>query len=292
VRILITGKDGQVGHALIPALAALGEVIGVGRGECDLADPAAVERAVRAAKPDIIVNPAAYTAVDKAESERDQAFAVNARAPGILAALAAERDIPLIHYSTDYVYDGAKSAPYVESDATNPLSVYGASKLEGENAIRAILPRHVILRTSWVFGDHGGNFLKTMLRLGRERETLNVVADQFGAPTSTDLIAWVTARIASKLARGDGPHGIYHLAAAGETSWHGYASFLFEAARARGFPLAVRAVNPIPATAYPTPAVRPANSRLDTARLKCDFALALSPWQDGVARTVEKLRPL
>jgi dTDP-4-dehydrorhamnose reductase len=292
VRILVTGKDGQVGHALVPVLAGLGDVVAIGRGECDLADPAAIERAVQSVRPEIIVNPAAYTAVDRAESEPDLAFTINADAPGVLARLAAERNIPLIHYSTDYVYDGRKPAPYVESDATDPLSVYGASKLAGENAIRAEWDRHVILRTSWVFSDHGTNFLKTMLRLGEAHKTLNVVADQLGAPTSADLIAQTTVRIVQSLARDGGGYGLYHLAAAGETSWHGYASFVFEKARAFGFPLAVKSVDPIPATAYPTPAPRPANSRLDTSHLRQDFALDLPLWQDGVTRILERLRPL
>lgn len=289
MKILITGKNGQVGRALVPALSRLGEVTALDRASCDLSDPVSIVRAVEMARPDIIVNPAAYTAVDQAETDSSTAFAVNARAPGVLAQLAAERGIPLIQYSTDYVYDGRKRAPYVEDDATNPLSVYGASKLEGENVVRAVLPAHVIVRTSWVFSEHGTNFLKTMLRLAGERGTLNIVADQTGAPTSAHVIAEATAAIIRKLADGGGPFGTYHLAAAGETSWYGYASYLIAQARALNFPIKVRTVNPIAASAYPTPAMRPANSRLDTAKLARDFAISPPPWQDGVLRVLERM---
>lgn len=289
MKILLTGRTGQVGHALATALAPLGEVIAPDRAACDLSDPDAITRTVRAVRPGLIVNPAAYTAVDKAQNEQESAFAINARAPAMLARLAAEGGIPLIHYSTDYVFDGAKSVPYTEDDIPNPLSVYGASKRDGEDAIRAALPRHVILRTSWVFGAHGANFLKTMLRLGAERDTLNIVADQTGTPTSADFIARASAIIARRLLAGDAPCGTWHLTAGGATSWHGYAAFLLDAARKRGFSLRVKAVNPITTTDYPTPARRPANSRLDTTRLTRDFAITPPPWQDGVVRVLEQL---
>jgi dTDP-4-dehydrorhamnose reductase len=289
VRILLTGRNGQVGRALMPVLSRLGEVSAFDRVSCDLTDPSAIARTMETARPDIIVNPAAYTAVDRAETDSDSAFAVNARAPGILARLAAERGIPLIHYSTDYVYDGRKPTPYVESDATNPLSVYGASKLEGEKAVRAVLPNHVIVRTSWVFSEHGTNFFKTILRLAGERDTLNIVADQSGTPTSADTIAEATGVIIRKLARGGGPFGTYHLSAAGETSWHGYARYLVAEAQARHFPVLARAINPIPASAYPMAAVRPANSRLDTAKIARDFAIFPPPWQKGVVQVLERI---
>jgi len=289
VRILVTGSTGQVGRSLVPALSRLGEVIALDRATCDLSDLAAINRALHAVQPDVIVNPAAYTAVDKAETERNAAFAVNSRAPGMLAQLAAERGVPLIHYSTDYVYDGRKPTPYVEDDPTNPLSVYGTSKLDGEEEIRANLQRHVILRTSWVFSEHGTNFLKTMLRLGMERDTLNVVADQIGAPTPAHFIAQATATIIQRLQQGDAPFGTYHLASAGQTSWHGYAEFLLTNARRLGIPLKVNVINPIPAAAYPVPAVRPANSRLDTSKLARDFAITPPPWQDGVVQVLERL---
>ena len=291
--ILVTGKDGQVGNALLAALRPHGTVVATSRVECDLADPESLANAVHTARPDIIVNAAAYTAVDRAESDRELAFAVNTAAPGILAELAERSGAVLIHYSTDYVFDGTKSWPYREDDATNPLSVYGASKRDGEAAVRAALPQHLILRTSWVFGAHGANFLKTMLRLAHERDTLTVVSDQFGAPTSADLIAQTTARLVGAIiqAKTTVPYGIYHLSAGGETSWHGFAADLIARARALGMPVRVGndAVRAIPTSAYPTPAKRPANSRLDTAKLRANFGLDLPPWQDGVRTVLETL---
>ena len=291
--IFLTGKDGQVGSALAPVLARLGTLVAVGRKECDLANPDAIARAMREARPAIIVNAAAYTAVDKAESDRNGAYALNARAPAILADLAKEQGATLLHYSTDYVFDGAKASPYVETDPTSPVSVYGASKREGESAIRTALERHLILRTSWVFSARGSNFLKTMLKLATERESLNVVADQVGAPTPAAWIAEATAQIVARVLADAAtvPYGTYHMTAGGETSWHGYATCLIEEARRLGLPVKTvpGGIKPIPASAYPAPARRPANSRLDTAKLKAGFAITPPAWQDGVATTLRSL---
>ncbi|MGB9108818.1 MAG: dTDP-4-dehydrorhamnose reductase, partial [Telluria sp.] len=240
MKILLTGKDGQVGFALARALAPLGDVVAVGRADCDLRDADAVRALVRKAAPDVIVNPAAYTAVDRAEAEPDEAFAVNARAPGVLGEEAARIDALVVHYSTDYVFDGAGSAPWTEDDAPAPRSVYGSSKLAGERALAEACPRHLILRTSWVLGAHGGNFAKTMLRLAAQRDSLTVVDDQFGAPTSAALLADLTAHVVRRhLSEGGDafPFGTYHLAAAGETSWYEYARFVLGAAQAAGMPL-------------------------------------------------------
>ena len=291
--ILLTGKDGQVGTALLPVLHHLGRIVAVGRRECDLADATAIANIVRATRPNIIVNAAAYTAVDKAEGDMALAFAVNARAPGLLAQLASESGATLIHYSTDYVFDGNKTQPYREDDPTCPLSVYGQSKLAGEIAILAANPQCLVLRTSWVFSEHGTNFLKTMLKLACERDALAIVSDQFGAPTSANLIARVTERVVRSIAHDKDatPYGIYHLAAQGETSWHGFAVYLIERARALGLPVrvAVDAIKPIPTSAYPTAAARPLNSRLNTAKLRSNFDFDLPPWQDGVQSVLEAL---
>lgn len=291
--ILITGKDGQVGTALVPALRDLGRVVAMGRPDCDLANPASLRDAFRAVRPDIVINAAAYTAVDKAESERELAQTVNATAPGILAELSKETGAALIHYSTDYVFDGERVGFYREDDPTNPLSVYGASKRDGEIAIRDALVQHVILRTSWVFSAHGANFLKTMLRLARERDALRVVSDQIGAPTSAGTIASVTAELVRSIAadRVSSPYGTYHLAAQGETSWHGFAAFLISQARKTGFPIRVSddAILPIATSEYPTPARRPRNSRLDTGKLRANFGIGLPPWQTGVRDVLEEL---
>jgi dTDP-4-dehydrorhamnose reductase len=294
MKILLTGKDGQVGFELARALAPLGEVVAVGRADCDLADADALRALVRRVAPDVIVNPAAYTAVDKAEAERDLAYAVNARAPGLLGEEAARIEALVVHYSTDYVFDGAGSQPWTEDDAPAPRSVYGSSKLAGERALAEACPHHLILRTSWVLGAHGGNFAKTMLRLAAERESLTVVDDQFGAPTSAALLADVTAHLVRQYAR-DGaiafPFGTYHVAAAGETSWYDYARFVLDAARAAGSTLKAGPddVRPVTTAAYPTAAQRPANSRLDTSRFCRTFGLRLPPWQDGVTQVLRQL---
>jgi dTDP-4-dehydrorhamnose reductase len=294
MKILLTGKDGQVGFELVRALAPLGEVVGVGRADCDLADADALRALVRRVAPDVIVNPAAYTAVDRAESERDLAFAVNARAPGILGEEAAQLGALVVQYSTDYVFDGAGSMPYTEDEPPAPQSVYGSSKLAGERALAEVCPRHLILRTSWVLGVHGGNFAKTMLRLAAEREQLTVVADQFGAPTSAALLADLTAHLVRQYAREaatDFPFGTYHVAAAGETSWYDYARFVLDAARAAGRQLRAGPddVLPVNTAAYPTAAKRPANSRLDTSRFRRTYGLRLPPWQEGVGQVLRQL---
>ncbi|MBM2882797.1 dTDP-4-dehydrorhamnose reductase [Chromobacterium phragmitis] len=285
-RILITGKNGQVGHELQRALAPLGELVALDREGMDLAKGDAIPALLDALRPDIIVNPAAYTAVDKAESEPELAHAINAVAPGMMAQWAEANDALLVHYSTDYVFKGSGTAPWSEDDAADPQSVYGLSKWQGEQAVREATERHLILRTSWVFGAHGANFLKTMLRLAGERTELKVVADQIGAPTSAALIADTTAQLIRRyLADSErGPFGTYHLAAAGETSWHGYAQYLIGQASKLGFPLTLTAdaVYGIPTEAYPLPAKRPANSRLDCGKLQRDFGINLPTWQYGV----------
>ena len=290
-RILVTGAQGQVGRALLDTLPPLGTVTGVARADCDLADADAVRILLDRVKPSIIVNAAAYTAVDKAESDVEAAHAVNAVAPGIMAAWAAANHASLVHFSTDYVFDGRLDRPYREDDATNPLSVYGRTKLEGEEAVRKALARHVILRTCWVFSATGSNFLRTMLRLAGERDALKVVGDQFGAPTSAALIAKMTAVIVGQILAGKEPWGTYHLAAGGATSWHGYARHAIAYARRLGMPLRLDPDNiaEIPTTDYPTPATRPANSRLDTAKLEKQFAVSPEPWQQGVEETIRIL---
>ncbi|MDE1713173.1 dTDP-4-dehydrorhamnose reductase (plasmid) [Chromobacterium amazonense] len=293
-RILITGKNGQVGHELQRALAPLGELVALDREGMDLAKADTIPTLLDALRPDIIVNPAAYTAVDKAESEPELAHAINAVAPGILARWAEQYGALLVHYSTDYVFNGSGTTPWSEDDAADPQSVYGLSKWQGEQAVREATARHLILRTSWVFGAHGANFLKTMLRLAGERTELKVVADQIGAPTSAALIAGTTAQmIQHYLADSErSPFGTYHLAAAGETSWHGYAQYLISQAGKLGFPLTLTAdaVYGIPTEAYPLPAKRPANSRLNCAKLQADFGITLPTWQQGVDKVLAALR--
>ena len=275
MRILLTGAGGQVGGELKSTLAALGEVQALRRAEVDLGDTDAIRRVVRAANPDTIVNAAAYTAVDKAESERDAAFAVNAVAPGVLAEEAKRNGALLVHYSTDYVFDGTKPSPYVEQDAPNPINVYGESKLEGERAIAASGCRYLILRTSWVYGPRGSNFMLTMLRLAKERPELRVVDDQVGAPTSSLEIARATAQLLRP-----GAHGLYHLAAAGQTSWCGFARAILERAGIATPVIAIRTED------YPTAARRPRNSRLDCSRLRADFGVTLAPWDEALAETM------
>ncbi|KUE90279.1 dTDP-4-dehydrorhamnose reductase [Cupriavidus necator] len=293
--ILVTGSNGQVGFELRRSLAPLGNVVALDRTGCDLSRPDEVRRVVRDCRPDVIVNPAAYTAVDKAETEVDLAFAINGTAPGILAEEAKALGSLLVHYSTDYVFDGTKDGAYVESDAVNPQSVYGKSKLAGEQAIAAAGGAALVLRTCWVAGAHGGNFAKTMLKLGRERDSLRVIADQFGAPTTAALIADVTAQIVARhWLHGDRQafaSGIYHLAAAGETSWHAYATEVLRYAATQGIDLKVdpARIEAIPATAYPLPAPRPANSRLDTGKLRQTFGIHLPDWQQGVHHLLDQI---
>jgi dTDP-4-dehydrorhamnose reductase len=279
LRILLTGADGQVGWELRRTLAPLGEVQALRRAELDLGDADAIRRVVRAANPDTIVNAAAYTAVDRAESERDAAFAVNATAPGVLAEAAKKGSALFVHYSTDYVFDGTKPAPYVEEDTPNPINVYGASKLEGERVIAASGCRYLILRTSWVYGPRGSNFMLTMLRLAKERPELRVVDDQVGAPTSSLEIARATATLLAK-----GALGLYHMTATGETSWCNFARAILARAGLATPVVAIRTED------YPTPARRPRNSRLDCGRLHKDHGVALAPWEDALAEVTSAAR--
>ena len=301
MKILLLGSNGQVGWELQRSLAPLGEVVALQRegsanpqGLCgNLEDPDALLHTVRTVRPSVVVNAAAYTAVDKAESDTERAALVNATAPGLLAREAASSGAWLVHYSTDYVFDGSGDQPWREDDATAPLSVYGRSKLEGEQAIRRSGCQHLILRTSWVYAARGGNFAKTMLRLAAEREELKVIADQIGAPTGADLLADVTALVLHRLQMRPELGGTYHCSASGQTSWHGYACHVIEWARAQGQALKVapEAVRAIPSAGYPTPAKRPLNSRLDTFKLRHAFGLHLPPWQHGVERMLmETLR--
>lgn len=292
MKILLTGASGQLGHALLPALAPLGLVLAPSHAEFDLSKPQTLIAQLDAWAPELIVNAAAYTAVDRAESEPELAQAVNAEAPAILAAWAAERAVPLVHYSTDYVFDGSGERPWNETDAPHPLNVYGASKLAGEEAVLARHRQALVLRTSWVFGPDGNNFLKTMLRLAGEREKLKVVADQVGAPTSTLPIARGTAQILPQLLASRAGWGLYHLAAAGEASWHGYAQELVRQALALGWPLRAtpECILPLTSAEWPSAARRPANSRLDCHKLECAFGLALPTWQEGVAEVLQQLK--
>ena len=289
MNILLAGRNGQVGWELQRTLQPVGKVAAFSHAGLDLADAAAIRSKLDEVRPDVIVNAAAYTAVDKAESEPEQANAVNAAAPALLAQEAARRGALLIHYSTDYVYDGAKAAPYVESDKTNPLGAYGRSKLAGEEGIRASGCDHLIFRTSWVYAARGANFLRTILRLAAEREELRIVMDQVGAPTWARLIAEATA-LALRQALAERRHGrfesgLFHLACAGETSWHGFASAIV--ANRRG--LRVKTVTPITTAEYPLPAPRPANSRLNTGAFRARFGLALPDWRDGLSLCLEEL---
>ena len=293
-KILLLGKDGQVGWELQRALAPLGILTALNRNDCDLADAAQIQAVLEKHEPEVIVNAAAYTAVDKAESDQAMARRINVDAVAELALYAREMGSLLVHYSTDYIFDGTKPEAYVEDDITNPLSVYGSTKLAGENKIRDALCRHLIFRTSWVYAARGGNFARTILRLAQERESLNVINDQIGAPTSAELIADVTAHAMRDVLSGRAPGGTYHLAAAGETSWFGYAKFVIDHARAarqkQGQTLALSpdGLKPIPASEYPLPAKRPLNSRLNTQLLERSFALKLPTWESGVSRVLDE----
>lgn len=294
MKILLLGKNGQVGWELQRSLAPLGELIALDRhavdGLCgDLSDLEALRATIRQIKPDVIVNAAAYTAVDKAESETELASRVNGDASQLMAEEAATLGAWLIHYSTDYVFSGQGSAPWQENDAVAPVNHYGASKLAGEQAISASGCKHLIFRTSWVYGARGNNFAKTMLRLATDRDTLNVIADQIGAPTGADLIADVTALAIRQAMQRPELLGLYHLAASGEVSWHGYASHVIAFAQDNGEQLAVKNVSPIDTTAYPTPARRPLNSRLNTQKLRNNFSLHLPDWQSGVTRMLREV---
>ncbi|BAQ78202.1 dTDP-4-dehydrorhamnose reductase [Pseudomonas sp. St29] len=281
LKILISGRHGQVSRELQQRLGDLGELVVLGREQLDLSHPEQIRQQVRAVRPDLIINAAAHTAVDQAESEPELAFAINARAPGIFAEEAKALGVPLIHYSTDYVFDGRKDTPYVEDDEPNPLGVYGQSKLAGERAILQVQGQHLILRTSWVYASHGKNFLLTMQRLLQERPELRVVADQIGAPTWAGSIANSTRDLIERwLAGRPGAWGTYHLTAQGETSWFGFAQAIGEQLLANGKPCAV--LQAIPASAYPTPAPRPSNSRLDCSRLAREWGVTQPDWHSAL----------
>ncbi len=294
--ILLLGRDGQVGWQLQRSLAPHGVVVACSRAECDLSDPAQIRSVVRQVQPSVIVNATAYTAVDKAETESALAFCINAEAPGVLAEEASRLGALLVHYSTDYVYAGDKAGAYVETDPTGPQSVYGRSKLAGEEAIRAVGGKSLIFRTSWVFGEQGGNFVKTILRLARERDGLNVVADQLGSPTPAALIATVSGIVLAMLAGGRrldaGENRLYHLAAARPVSWCEFARTIVGLAGALpglDLKLAPDAIRAITTAEYPTPAKRPANSRLDCSRLENDFGLQMPDWQPYLERMLQSI---
>lgn len=297
-KILLLGANGQLGHELATALQALGEVKVLTRAEADLSQPDVLRQSLahimQSFVPTVIVNAAAYTAVDKAESEPDVAHAVNALSVGVLGEVAQQCGAMVVHYSTDYVFDGTGTQPWQETDAPHPLSAYGQSKLAGEQTLAKSCAKHVVLRTSWVVGTHGGNFLKTMLRLAAERDSLRVVADQVGVPTSTALLAQVTVQIIQALQSADANDprwGVYHLAAGGETTWHAYAQYVIAGAQARGALLKAtpKAVHPITTAEYPLPAPRPLNSRLNTHKVQHTFNLTLPDWQQGVDGILDAL---
>jgi dTDP-4-dehydrorhamnose reductase len=300
MRLMVTGATGQVGFELVRSLMPLGEVIALDRAACDLARPASLADVVAACAPDVIINAAAYTAVDRAENDEALATTINAEAPAALAQAARARGALLIHYSTDYVFDGSKAGAWCEGDGVAPLNAYGRSKLAGERAIAASGCDYLILRTTWVYAARGANFVRTMLRLGVERDRLNVVADQFGAPTWARNIADATAHVivgaaAEREAATDRKSGfvsgVLHLAAQGETSWHGFAEAIFAATRARrpDIGLRVGTVEAIPTAAYPTPAARPHNSRLDCERLAARYGIRLPPWREALMRCLEEI---
>jgi len=296
MKILLLGKNGQVGWELQRALAPLGELIALDFDSpapltADFSHPESLAATVRAVAPQIIVNAAAHTAVDKAESEPALARALNASSPAVLAREAAALGAWLMHYSTDYVFDGSGSTPWTETSPTGPLSVYGATKLEGEEAIRSSGCRHLILRTSWVYAARGGNFAKTMLKLAKERDALTVIDDQIGSPTGADLLADLTAHALRAALTRPELAGTYHAVAQGETSWHGYARHVVEFARAAGQPIKVApdAIRAVPTSAFPTPARRPGNSRMDTRKLRDSFGLTLPSWQAGVERMLAEV---
>ncbi|WP_428357050.1 dTDP-4-dehydrorhamnose reductase [Methyloprofundus sp.] len=290
MKILLLGKNGQVGWELQRSLAPLGEVLALDRHSqeyCgDLANLSGLADTVRQFKPTIIVNAAAYTGVDKAESEIELAQTINADALAILAQEAKSLDAWLVHYSTDYVFAGDGTIPWLEDDATGPLGVYGATKLAGEQAIQQSACKHLIFRTSWVYGARGNNFAKTMLRLAAERDSLTVISDQIGAPTGADLLADVTAHALRTVQQQAELSGLYHLVARGETSWHGYASYVIKTAQSMGQDLKTSpgSIAPVPTNAFPTPAKRPNNSRMNTKKLRTNFNLTLPHWQSGVER--------
>ncbi|QDC47533.1 dTDP-4-dehydrorhamnose reductase [Candidatus Methylopumilus universalis] len=292
MKILLTGKDGQVGFALHKKLLSFGEVIATGRHELDLANPDAIKAFIDKNKPDIIINPAAYTQVDKAESEKLLTHQINAIAPQVLADKASELHIPIIHFSTDYVFDGLKKEPYLETDEVNPQSVYGKTKWEGEEAVRQH-KKHIIFRTSWVFDSHGQNFLKTIFKLIQEKTSLNVVSDQIGTPTSSEALADVTYHIIKTIFNDPNfkDFGTYHMTLEDETNWYRYACFITDEAKRLGLQtlMTSKDIKPISSDAYPTLAKRPMNSRLDTTKIKKTFMLELPHWEEEVKRILKAL---
>lgn len=296
MRVLLTGASGQVGAALRPLLEEAHEVIAPTRAEFDLSRPRTLAATLGEFAPELIINPAAYTAVDRAEDERDLAFLVNAMAPGVMAGWAAARGIPLIHFSTDYVFDGSGDQPWREDSPTAPLSIYGASKLAGDDAVRGACGPHLIIRTSWVYAARGTNFLRSIARLARERDELAVVADQIGSPTSARTIAAAVAALLIEDLAGLPRHlarsgGVVNVAASGETSWHGFAHAIVDGLRARGVTLAVRSIRALRSQEYPTRAKRPHNSRLDLTRLSDAFKIATPSWNDALQRELDELAP-
>ena len=295
MKVLLFGAGGQVGWELQRSLAPLGELIALDRHSAslcgDLGDLQGLAATVQKVRPDVIVNAAAHTAVDRAESEAELAYTLNALAPGVLAQEAVRLGAWLVHYSTDYVFDGSGTRPWREDDATGPLSVYGKTKLDGERLIQAVCPNHLIFRTSWVYAARGGNFAKSMLRLGQEREHLRVIDDQFGAPTGADLLADVTAHAIRQVLQRPQEAGLYHLVASGETTWNGYAKYVLDQAKRASPAINIKAaeVAAVATSAFPTPARRPHNSRLDTARLRATFGLSLPDWRLGVARMLTEI---
>jgi dTDP-4-dehydrorhamnose reductase len=292
LRILITGVTGQVGSALIPRLSAFGTVVPADRRMLDLTRPGEIAARLQELAPDVIVNPAAYTAVDKAEGDREAAFVVNEAAPRAMARWAADADVPLVHFSTDYVFDGSGTAPWKETDTPSPLSVYGASKLAGEVAIREVGGPHLIARTSWVYAPGGANFFRTIMRLAREREELRIVADQHGAPTSAAIIADTIAAmfadphgLSDVIARAG---GLLHLTASGSTSWHGFATAIVDGLRSRGVVLKAERITPIATSDYPVAAQRPLNSRLDLTKLSRVMTAPPPDWSNGLATTLDE----
>lgn len=292
MKIFITGANGQVGFELKNKLSALGEVIATDRETLDLTNPDAIRQFIDQIKPDIIINPAAYTAVDKAESEPDLAYQINTLAPEVLATMAAELDIPLVHFSTDYVFDGLKKEAYVETDLTNPQSIYGKTKCEGEEKIRKH-PKHMILRTSWVFGSHGNNFLKTILRLIQEKESLNIVGDQWGSPASSSMLADVTFKIVDTILKNKNfnDYGTYHVTSDGETNWFEYASLIASELTKLNVKIKCGSdqIHAILTSEYLTAAKRPSNSRLNTDKIKKTFMLELPHWETEVKKVLKEI---
>jgi dTDP-4-dehydrorhamnose reductase len=295
MKLLLLGKGGQVGWELQRSLAPLGELVALDFDStdfhADFSRPEQLADTVRQVRPDVIVNAAAHTAVDKAESEPEFARKLNATSPGVVAQAAQEIGALMVHYSTDYVFDGSGSKPWKEDDATGPLSVYGRTKLEGEQLVAQHCAKHLIFRTSWVYAARGGNFAKTMLRLARERDKLTVIDDQFGAPTGAELLADITAHAIRATLQDPSKAGLYHAIAGGETTWYGYARYVLELAQQAGVELKAgpQQVEAVPTSAFPTPATRPHNSRLDTSKLQAAFGLVLPPWQNGVARMLREI---